>query len=84
MEFSDKQMTVLFPIPRGKREVEAFGWIRHETEFHRFTSEIILSYKDGFSVTFYVPLAWSEEQLMDVIINAKYVFNDKFVASKFQ
>ncbi len=78
MQIFKEPATVSFSPPGGKRETEAFHWIRKEWEFGKWVSRVNFSYNDGFSVIFCVPVEWSDEQLIDVMVEAKSAFNDKF------
>lgn len=66
--------------PTGKRETEAFHWIRKETELSAFIGGLDFSYQKGFKVLFYVPREWSAIELEDKVDRTINRYNELFLA----
>lgn len=82
MIFRNYINTFNLKCPSGKRETEAFHWIRKESEIAKYVANLDFNYKNGFVVGFYVPFGWSADEAGNVIERTLLEYNTKFVVIK--
>jgi hypothetical protein len=82
MKFRNSKATFSLKCPSGKRETEAFHWIRKESEVAKYVTRLDFTYQDGFIVTFVVPFDWHAGELDNVVERTCLQFTNKFIVIK--
>jgi len=75
-----KNYNAVIPLkcPPGKRETEAFHWIRKESEIAQFVTRLDFSYQRGFRVEFVVPKEWTPDQQEQIIDRVMLAYGQAF------